>query len=152
MLAVAREQLLEAFGEKHQLLFADETCFTKKTLPRKTFASKGNYVEVDQEALNRGYRSALAAISTEGKVEHLKVTLKAVNAKKYMSWLRMLRPKLGESRKKVYLFVDNLGVHKTPKVMATYDELGIVPVFNSTYSPKFNPIEVIFSQVKRHYK
>ena len=100
--------------------------------------------------MNKGYRSALAAISTEGKIEHLKVTLKAVNAKKYMSWLRMLRPKLGEDE--VYLFVDNLGVHKTPKVMKTYEELGIVPIFNETYSPQYNPIEVIFSQVKRHYK
>ena len=102
--------------------------------------------------MNKGYRSALAAISTEGKIEHLKVTLKAVNAKKYLNWLRMLRPKLGESTKKIYLFVDNLGVHKTPKVMKTYEELGIEPIFNSTYSPQFNPIEVIFSQVKRHYK
>ena len=100
--------------------------------------------------MNKGYRSALAAISTDGKVEHLKVTMKAVNAKKYMSWLRMLRPKLGEDE--VYLFVDNLGVHKTPKVMKTYEELGIVPIFNETYSPQYNPIEVIFSQIKRHYK
>ena len=67
-----------------------------------------------------------------------------------MSWLRMLRKKLDEDG--VHLFVDNLSSHKTPKVMKTYDELSIVPVFNSTYAPKYNPIEVIFSQVKRRYK
>ena len=78
------------------------------------------------------------------------MTEKAINAKKYISWLRKLRAKLGEVE--VYLFVDNLAVHKTKAVMATYQELGIVPVFNSTYSPKYNPIEVIFSQVKRRYK
>ena len=96
-------------------MFADETCFTSKTLPRKTFASKGKNVQVNQEGLNKGYRSALAAISSDGKIEHLKVTQKAVNANKYMSWLRKLREKLGEDE--VYLFVDNLRVHKTAKVM-----------------------------------
>ena len=105
----------EAFLKKRKVLFADETCFTSKTLPKKTFASKGNNVQVDQEALNKGYRSALAAISTDGKIEHLKVTQKAVNANKYMSWLRKLREKVGEDE--VYLFVDNLRVHKTAKVM-----------------------------------
>ena len=45
----------------------------------------------------------------------------------------MLRKKLDEDG--VHLFVDNLSSHKTPKVMKTYDELGIVPVFNSTYAP-----------------
>ena len=50
-----------------------------------------------------------------------------------MSWLRKLREKLGEDG--VHLFVDNLSVHKTPKVMKTYKELGIIPIFNSTYAP-----------------
>ena len=94
----------------------------------------------------------MAAISTEGKIEHLKVTKRAVNHKKYISWLKKLREKLGGKKRKIYLFVDNLSSHKTPKVMRTYTELGIIPIFNSTYSPKYNPIEVIFSQVKRHYK
>ena len=65
--------------------------------------------------MNKGYRSALAAISTDGKIEHLKVTFKAINASKYISWLKKLREKLGEDW--VYLFVDNLRVHKTSKVM-----------------------------------
>ena len=75
-------------------MFADETVFTSKTLPRKTFASKFKNIEIDQEALNKGYRSALAAISADGNIEHLKVTQKAINAKKYLSWLHKLREKL----------------------------------------------------------
>ena len=132
-MVTARNLLLKAFKRKKKVLFADETCFTKRTIPRKTFASKGNNIQVNMELLNKGYRSALCAINTVGEVEHLKVTRKAVNAKKYISWLRMLRKKLDEDG--VHLFVDNLSSHKTPKVMKTYDELGIVPVFNSTYAP-----------------
>ena len=81
-------------AKNHKLLFADETVFTSKTLPRKTFSSKFKNIEIDQEALNKGYRSALAAISADGNIEHLKVTQKAINAKKYLSWLHKLREKL----------------------------------------------------------
>ena len=44
MLALARQLLKEALQRNMKVLFADETCFTGKTLPRQTFASKGNNV------------------------------------------------------------------------------------------------------------
>ena len=66
MTVVARKLLLEALRKKKKILFADETCFTKRTLPRKTYASKGNNVQVDWELLNIGFRSALCAINIEG--------------------------------------------------------------------------------------
>ena len=45
-----------------------------------------------------------------------------------------------------------MAVHKTKKVMRKYDELNIIPVFNSTYMPDYMPIETIFSGVKLRYK
>ena len=41
---LARKLLKQAYRKKKKVLFADETCFTKKTLPRKTFASKGKNI------------------------------------------------------------------------------------------------------------
>ena len=66
---------------------------------------------VDMADMNDVYRSALAGISTDGKIEHLKITKKAINAKKYISWLKKLRKK--QKNEPIYLFVDNLNVHKT---------------------------------------
>ena len=43
-------------------------------------------------------------------------------------------------------------MHKTPSVLETYRELHITPIFNSTYAPQYNPIEEIFSKVKRIFK
>ena len=71
---LAREKLLMALEIGRKIVFADETCFTSKTLPRKTFVTKGNNIQVDVKNMHGGYRSALAGISTDGKVEHLKVT------------------------------------------------------------------------------
>ena len=106
MTDLAREKLLMAMEKGRKIVFADETVFTKKTLPRKTFAVKGKNIQVDVHDMEKGYRSALAAISTDGKIEHLKVTKKAINAKKYISWLEKLRSKL--EYEEIYLFVDNL--------------------------------------------
>ena len=47
--------------------------------------------------------------------------------------------------------MDNLNVHKTPTAMKLYDELDILPIFNITYMPDLNPIEAVFSQVKRMF-
>ena len=47
--------------------------------------------------------------------------------------------------------MDQLKVHKEKNVVKHYPELDIMPIFNVSYSPEFNPIESCFSQVKRHF-
>ena len=54
--------------------------------------------------------------------------------------------------KKIAVFVDNLQVHHTADVKAVCESLDIFVIYNKTYSPDFNPIEFVFSQVKNHYK
>ena len=125
-----------------KVIFADETVFTKNTLLTKSYALKGENIEIDEKAIETKYRSALAGISTDGIVEHLKVTEGAINAKKYMQFLAALRKKIGKER--FCLFVDNLRVHKTSDVMKTYHLLNIEPIFNAPYNPDGNPIETAF--------
>ena len=42
-------------------------------------------------------------------------------------------------------------MHKEKTVRPYYAQLDIMPIFNVSYSPEFNPIENCFSQVKRHF-
>ena len=42
-------------------------------------------------------------------------------------------------------------MHKDKTVRPYYDQLDIMPVYNVSYSPEFNPIESCFSQVKRYF-
>ena len=49
------------------------------------------------------------------------------------------------------ILMDNLGVHKTPRVELAYEELDIKRIANVSYSPDFNPIEACFAQVKRKF-
>ena len=42
-------------------------------------------------------------------------------------------------------------MHKERNVRPFYTSLNIMPIFNVSYSPEFNPIESCFSQVKRYF-
>ena len=66
-----------------KICFADETVFTKNTLPRMAYANKGKNISVNMKDLNGVYRSALA------KLKHIVVIEKAINFKnKYISFNR----------------------------------------------------------------
>jgi len=45
--------------------------------------------------------------------------------------------------------MDQLKVHKAKNVKPIYAAFAITPVYNVGYTPEFNPIESVFSQVKR---
>ena len=47
--------------------------------------------------------------------------------------------------------MDRLAVHKSNEVKDWWTKLNIKPVFNVSYSPEFNPIEAVFSKVKRQF-
>lgn len=47
--------------------------------------------------------------------------------------------------------MDKLAVHRANAIKPVYEKLGIMPIFNVGYSPELNPIEAVFSKVKRTY-
>jgi len=48
--------------------------------------------------------------------------------------------------------MDNLSVHRSKQCLDEIERLGFVAIFNTAYSPEHNPIEMIFSKVKNHFK
>ena len=48
--------------------------------------------------------------------------------------------------------MDNLAAHKTAAVKDKMRELGIVWIMNVPYSPEYNAIELVFSQVKKKFR
>ena len=47
--------------------------------------------------------------------------------------------------------MDQLAVHKSRHLHEWWEKLNITPVFNVGWSPQFNPIEAVFSQIKRMF-
>ena len=55
-------------------------------------------------------------------------------------------------KSKLTIFLDNLRVHHTKGVKAFCAERDVELIFNVPYYPDGNPIETIFSKVKRIFK
>ena len=48
--------------------------------------------------------------------------------------------------------MDQLAAHRSDETKATMRELGFRWIYNVSYSPQWNPIELTFSKVKREFK
>ena len=48
--------------------------------------------------------------------------------------------------------MDSLPVHKSKYVKPHFEELNIRPLYAPIYSPEYNPIEMMFSKLKRRVK
>ena len=75
---------------------------------------------------------------------------RSVNIEKFKEFIDLLHKRLG--KKKVYLFMDNLNGHRSKKTIEHMHARNMYPIFNVAYSPEFNPIELLFSQVKQVYR
>ena len=67
-----------------------------------------------------------------------------------MDFLKDVRKKAGSKR--VTIFMDNLSVHGTNDNMNYMATHKMDAIFNASYYPDGNPIELVFSQVKNIYK
>ena len=77
----------------------------------------------------------------------IKIHEQACTGEDVRDYLIQLRGKAG--KRPVSLFMDNLYIHKKPCVKEWWPKLDMEPIWNIGYSPEFNPIEAVFSKVKR---
>ena len=69
---------------------------------------------------------------------------------KFIEYLDGLREDNGDD--KICLFMDNLSSHTSECAKEAMREHGFRFVYNVPYSPDYNPIELVFSMVKRNFK
>ena len=131
------------------MVYLDETNFTKLAFQNKDWSCCRENQHVDQRDIYTGYRSVIASISADKGIEHIKICRTAITSDIFIKYLK----DLSEKNKKypLAIFQDQLQVHKSNKVKPFYHTLNIVPIYNVGYSPEFNPIESVFSQVKRTF-
>ena len=139
----------QAEREGRVLVFADEICFTKRSLQLREWSAKSTNLTVDQEDVYVGYRAALASMTAAKGICLVHIYDRPVKEPELRAHLCKLRVKAG--KKPLALFMDNLWVHKQKEVRELMTKLDIRPIYNVAYSPEFNPIEAVFSKVKRQF-
>lgn len=84
----------------------------------------------------------------DGKMQYAKLVPKALDQNAFADFITELRQSV-HHRKRLYLLVDNLGIHKTRLVKARCEAEDVELIFNGAYSSPFNPIERYWAFAKR---
>ena len=78
-LATMKRQLTRARNDGYRVVYLDETCFTRTTMPKTEYCLQGKNMAADLVHLVEPTLAVLAAISKEKGLEHFKIFEKSVN-------------------------------------------------------------------------
>ena len=141
-----RAKLSEILAAETPIYFLDECVFSSKTFQGYDWQAPRTNLRLAQSEYNMECTAFLGAISKDKGIAYYKLYKKSVDSAKFMEYLREF--KWYHGKKKCYLYMDNLAVHKTKDVRTLMEELNIHPIWAPPYSPDYNPIEFIFSKLK----
>ena len=147
---VALAALQSAWSAKEKVVYVDEVVFTKHTMPRLDYQIKHVNQTVDEKDFYHAYVAVIAAISASTGIETTMAFGRAVKKNDFIEFLKHLRNTNGSNR--IHCFMDNMKAHTAPEVKDACVPLNIVPIWNVPYMPDYQPIELVFAQVKRVYK
>lgn len=146
----ANEELKQVAEQGYRVIFIDEMCVTKSTIPTHEYSMKNKPIEIDIKSFSKLTVAVLAGISAQKGVELVMSFDKSVNTDKFFEFLQRLRFENPFDR--IALFMDRLSVHTCRKSRDKMKFHKFIPIYNSPYSPDYNPIEQVFSIVKRDIK
>jgi transposase len=151
---VATAARVDAFKEKVRTISMDEIVCLDET----GFVNRGNAIfgyfpmgrtPAPSAARKREHISCLMAISSSHVVHYVLQDV-AYNADTFLNFLEALVPKLHPRVK--YILMDNLSFHHNKRVKDFLVSRKLQPLYIPPYSPQFNPIEEVFSQLKRRFQ
>ena len=149
-LTTMKRELTKAKNAGYRIVYIDETMFTRKTCPDTEWAKAKENMAVDLAKLEEPTLALLAGISKEKGIEHFEVFEFSVNVDRFIEYLTKLREANPED--KIALFMDNLSAHTSDRSKEAMRERGFRWIYNIPYSPEYNPIEFVFSQVKHNFR
>jgi len=92
----------------------------------------------------------LGGVSIEGGLEGWLTRPRSIDGAAFIAFLSNLLE--GREASKLVIFMDNATIHNSKVVKAFMAERGLAGIFNVAYSPQYNPIEIVWSQVKAGFK
>ena len=133
--------------EDAEIFFGDETNIQNTANYARGYAPKGKTPVIRTEAQKLKIEM-LSAISKRGKL-HFLLYKESMNSEKLIDFMTRL---IKDSKKKVFLVLDNLRVHHSKVVTAWLDEhkAEIELFFLPPYAPEYNPDELLNSDIKRN--
>ena len=149
-LAKMKRELTNARRDGFRIVYIDETCFTRKTCADTEWSLPNENMTVDVAMLEEPTLALLCGVSKERGVEHFRIFEQSVNVDKFKEYVEGLRS--ANQGEKICLFMDNLSAHTSERSKEAMRQAGFRFIYNVPYSPDYNAIEFVFSQIKRNFK
>jgi transposase len=132
--------------EKRLFVSVDETSFGRNYLPASGYSKKGQRLNVRRPF---SYIKTSSVVCCVAKGHGLKYCKKkgSFDTESFIDFLQSL-----EYPEKTVILMDNVKFHHSKKVIDLLENKKWDYLFTPPYSPIFNPIEGVFSIVKRHYQ
>ena len=135
--------------QDHEIVCIDETGFCNLGNSMYTYYPIGK--EPQQSLVTkREKRSMIMAIHPlQGSIA-FEIQKAPFNGDSFCSFLKEnVLPRLVGTKA---IIMDNVSFHKTRAVRSLLDSFGVIPLYIPPYSPRCNPIEEVFSLVKRSFR
>ena len=137
-----RKDLLD---QGYQFFSLDETSFGRHGLLSHGYAPRGKPLLLKNRAARVTTTSSMA-LASPCKLEKITTRQGSFDTSTFLEFLKDV-----SLPAKSVVLLDNVRFHHAVKVKELMDAKGVRLLFVPPYSPWFNPIEGIFSIVKRHY-
>jgi len=142
--------LNEFISKGFHIIYADEMMVTKSSIPTHAYSRKNERIKIDYWQYRSKPIAALAGVSEQLGTDLVMLFDYSVNKKKFKVYLDELRARYFFDD--ICIYMDNLSVHRSIEIRERMDELGIAYIFSPIYSPDLNPVEYVFSMVKKQIK
>jgi transposase len=128
----------------------DESAFYFSDFPRFGYSKKGDRIfkTIPSSFLHPRKLSLLLAIQKD-KIVGWQLSEKPFNT---LSFSSFVKEKLVCLKQGTKIILDNVAFHKSKASISAFNTLCLDPIFIPPYSPEYNPIEMVFSTIKRRFR
>lgn len=149
-ISIKRKEFIDQINKEpiEKIISIDESGFNNSNSPQKARSLKGTRVNLPTKTIKQKNVSLLMSVTTKGALKYT-ITEDNINTTIFFNFIKDIIAILKE---KNYIFVfDNVPFHKNKEMLDFIESAGHKVIFTSPYSPNNNPIENIFSIIKRSY-
>jgi len=133
-------------AENRTFVSIDETSFGRNYQPAIGYAKKGSRLNVKRVNVHVATQSVVAAVAINQPIQFRKQH-GSFRTTSYLEFLSSLT-----FPSKTVMIMDNVAFHKSTAIKELVLSRGWDILYTPPYIPGFNPIEGVFSIVKRHYQ
>ena len=130
---------------KPKLLSIDEMSIITNRTPTKGWALKNKECIINLPDVKPNKRYSLLIASSNNKIVKYLLVEKSIKTDTFIKFLNELH---NENKNYTYL-IDNASIHRNKTTFMFYKEKKLNVVYNAPYQSKFNPIEMVFSLLRK---